>query len=219
MNNEQPVAKYYDKLAPIYDQATAQPGVWTPPEFVAKEIAKREIGSPIFIVGIGTGKDIQGKLCGLQAEIEGLDISEKMVEICRTKFPNVSVYCSDFMTFTQFQRKEYQLIICSGTLEFISDFEGFFMKSAKLLVKNGMLIVTYEPLIHSHKLQAEACAKTVTNRESQFHVDDFFTFRRTLMQFQNAIGKAGLGIVEFFEFVAYRKAETDIIYHLAVLKK
>ena len=122
-----PVEKYYDKLAPIYDQATAELGAWTPPGYVAKELkALGKKYDKALIVGVGTGQDIETlDLIGV-AKIEAVDVSGKMLATAASKFPKVFFRKGDFMDIENFKENNYDLIVCSGTLEFVADFAGFF---------------------------------------------------------------------------------------------
>ncbi len=65
-----------------------------------------------------------------------------MVAKAYSKFQDVQLHHGDFMKFVGFKLSSYDLIICSGTLEFISDYYGFFVKCSELLSKYGELIVT-----------------------------------------------------------------------------
>ena len=218
MNERSPAESFYDKLAARYDRETFAPEAWTPPEHVAHATAKVANVDSVLIIGVGTGQDIDALGTHAPAHIEGIDVSGEMLALCRAKHPRVLLHHADFMTFNGLLRQKYNLIVCSGTLEFIEDFEGFFVRCSQLLAPQGMMIITYEPLIPDHALQSKHESETVSERSSKFGIKDFKTYRRSFDQFSNAIARATLQLHEHYDFVAYRKLETDIIYHFVVLK-
>lgn len=220
MDKEFPVEQYYDKLAGIYDEATSKPGAWTPPEYIRKELENsgREYDSA-FIVGVGTGREIDIlKSLGIK-HIEGMDISKNMIAQAISKFSDTYLHYGDFMTFKEFRLSSYDLIVCSGTLEFIPDFSGFFVKCAKLLSAGGELVITYEPIVLGHKIQHEAQSETSSEISKDWGVRGFMTYRHSLREFLASIKRAGLSLEKQYEFVSYRKLNTDIIYHFACLFK
>lgn len=221
MNKQKsPVEEYYDKLASVYDEATSKPGAWTPPEYIKKELEGNENKyNSALIIGVGTGKEIDIlKSIGIK-HIEGIDISKNMVARAISKFQGIHLHHGDFMTFNGFKLSSYDLIVCSGTLEFISDFSGFFVKCAKLLSVSGDLIVTYEPIIFGHKIQHEAQLEISSEISKDWGVPGFMTYRHGLCEFFESIKDTGLCLEKQHDFVSYRKLKTDIIYHFARLKK
>jgi ubiquinone/menaquinone biosynthesis C-methylase UbiE len=59
MNNLLPSAKYFDKIAAIYDQATAPANAWTPPKIVAQYVQSYVSQSTKLLdIGMGTGKSL-----------------------------------------------------------------------------------------------------------------------------------------------------------------
>ncbi len=213
-----PAAAYYNELSSIYDETTSVSGVWTPPEFIKNEILCCNANhTSALVIGVGTGQDLEALITKKIPHIEGIDISSGMLECAKSKFPNVHFNEGDFITYDAFERQKYDLIICSGTLEFIPDFSTFFKKSSQMLSTSGQMILTYEPLIHNHKIQQNPQSETVPIGASKWYVPDFMTYRRPLDMFLKNIKENNLALEHFFEFIAYRKLDTDIIYHLARL--
>lgn len=215
-----PAEQYYDKLASIYDEATSKPGAWTPPTYIRKELeSKKNQYQSALIIGAGTGKEIETlKSIGV-AHIEGIDISKNMIAQAISKFPDIPLHHGDFMKFNKFDNSFFDLIICSGTLEFISDFSRFFVKCFNLLSPSGELIVTYEPIILGHSIQHEPQTEISPEVSTALGVKGFMTYRHSSSEFLENIRMAGFRLEKFFEFVSYSKLKTDIIYHFARLKK
>ena len=93
-------------------------------------------------VGCGSGviaKALQDK--GL--DVEGLDVSEVSVNLCKEK--GVKVYLSTILNFNQ--EKKYDYILCLGTLYYLDKFEDNFSKIISLLKEGGTLLANfYNPL-------------------------------------------------------------------------
>ena len=215
-----PVEKYYDKLAPVYDQATAGPGSWTPPTYVAKEL--RAIGKKYdkaLVVGVGTGQDIETLNSIGVAKIEAVDVSGKMLVIAASKFPKVSFQKGDFMLLEDFKENSYDLIICSGTLEFVAEFAGFFKKCSKLLKKGGDLVITYEPIISKHKIQQEKSSELGSEISKDWGISGFVTYRHSPEEFLTIFRDAGFILQKTFKFIAYKKLGEDIVYNFVHLRK
>jgi ubiquinone/menaquinone biosynthesis C-methylase UbiE len=220
MTAETPAEKYYDLLASRYDDATKVNSAWSPPTQVAKALSRfTQPLDNVLIVGIGTGADLSALPDFATQFVEGVDISRLMLDKCAKKYPTVTLHHGEFMTFTGFARSAYDLIICSGTLEFIADFDGFFLKCARLLAPNGALLLTYEPVIYGHAWQNDAESDTMGVNAEKAGFAGFRTFRRSLHQYAVASLGAKLETIEHFSFIAYKKENVDIIYNFAVCQR
>jgi len=220
MNHHNLTEKYYDRLSQRYDEATEKEGAWTPPMQLAQ--ALRRLQQPyrsLLAIGVGTGRDLSSLDPLAPVEMEGIDISQHMLAICEKKYPGIKLHKGNFMTYDKFCRPQFDVIVCSGTLEFIPEFESFFGKCATMLSENGTLLATYEPLIFGHAWQQDAESDTMGALAEKSGFIGFRTFRRSAYQFEQAILKAGLQAVEHYSFVAYKKLESDIIYNFAACKK
>lgn len=220
MNTTKLAETYYDLLAAKYDEATLKDGAWTPPTQVARALERmsQDLDS-VLIIGVGTGHDLSALPYPSSMSVEGIDVSQKMLDICETKYPWVKLHYGDFMTFCNFAKPKYDLLVCSGTLEFIPNFAGFFERCASLLSPEGALLLTYEPVIYGHQWQKDAEADTLGESAEKYNLVGFKTYRRTIHEYEIATKTAGLSTTEHYAFVSYKKAEVDIIYHFAVCQK
>lgn len=213
---KQDAQQYYDKLADKYELGTQN--VWNGPAVIEDiTLTLTDETTNILDIGIGTGQSIQKLFTSKQYQhIEGIDVSDEMLKICRDKFPSINVYHGDFLTFTDFQVNKYDLIICCGTLEFITDLNAFFEKCKSLLTSRGNLVLTFEPRIYGYTMQSLA----VSNLQAQepLPTDDFFTYRYDLDEFYALASKNGFVVQQNKLFVAYKKLNIDIIYSLVHLK-
>jgi len=85
--------QYYDSLASIYDKATEAPGSWNPPDVIYESIRDHiHSYSSILDIGVGTGLSIDKIYkAGIYKEIYGVDISAKMLDVCKGKYPNTKL--------------------------------------------------------------------------------------------------------------------------------
>lgn len=208
--------KYYDKLADIYDDATEKEGAWTPPLYIYERL-KNTVNNDtrILDIGIGTGKAIDSIYkSNNYSSITGVDVSTKMLEKCKNKYPEINlIEISSIKDLASFQDK-YDLIICSGTLEFIENIEAFFQQCNRLLETQGVICFTYEPIIDFHPIQQDKKSLTVGDANSSLHIEGFYTYRYTPIQMYSYLDQYDFRPVNDVEFVSYSKQNEKIIYHL-----
>ena len=72
-----PAADYYDRFAPIYDEAIAEPTAWTPPAVVGQKLLDYSQPKDVVLdVGIGTGRSIEALVTkGHYSRMEGESMS------------------------------------------------------------------------------------------------------------------------------------------------
>lgn len=217
MNNAE---AYYDKLSAVYDKATEEPGVWTPPFVIAQRLVSIcDESSQILDVGIGTGQSVEILVeRGNYGKITGIDVSAKMLAHCHEKYPNLHLIHGDIESCDELE-DSYDVVVCSGLMEFVPDLEGTVKRIANLLRKDAFLLVTFEPQIEGHAIQGMSKSPTVSSQSSEFHVDDFFTYRYSPQVFRLELERNQLHVVDEIAFVAYRKCDENIIYHLVVARK
>ena len=100
-------AKGYDKICTWYEQVTKESTYGL--DYVSKAIEKDKIKSSALDVGCGVGGAILAKLSASGYEITGLDFSPKMLEIARSRHPEVRFIEIDFMNWAS--DNQYSLII------------------------------------------------------------------------------------------------------------
>ncbi len=211
------VEQYYDNLASRYDTATMADGAWSPPTQVAKAIERlSQSFDSVFVIGIGTGHDLSVLPTEKPLVVEGIDVSREMLEICRGKYPSAILHHGDFMKESAYSKEKYDLIVCSGTLEFIEDFEGFFEKCSSMLNDKGAMLLTYEPIVFGHQWQKDFESDTLGEKAEESGFSGFKTYRRSIFQYQQATESANLSTIEHYSFVSYKKSDVDIVYNFAV---
>lgn len=209
---------YYDILADRYDSLTTAKGAWNAPSEVQEALNFVGNSSSVLVIGIGTGQEVDSLLSLGVKHIEGVDLSARMLEICSINYPSTILHHADFMDELQLKSTKFDLIICSGTSEFISDIDGFFLKCANLLEVDGSFIFTFEPLIDYHSIQAEPQSSSKSTASGNAPPSDFITYRRKLFDIIRIASTNSLTPTLHKEYVSYRKGGVDIIYHILLLK-
>ena len=217
-----PAAKYYDLLSSDYDRITSEPGVWMAPGIISQTIAPLlQNKTKLLEIGIGTGQ----LLCllrktGKDFQAYGTDVSQKMCDICASKYSDVIIHHGDILEVELPYSDYFDVITICGTLEFVPDLNLLFRKVNAMLCQGGYLAFTYEPIITNHPIQAHQKSLTVpSSGESKLYIDDFFTYRYSPFQIYKELLSSGFEYQSDVEFVAYRKRESDIIYHLVVAQR
>ena len=108
------------------------------------------------VLDLGCGQGIlSSKLASLlpNAQIMGLDLSERMIEIAKNKItnPHIKFMCGDYYSYIN--QDKFDLIICFDAYPHFLDKEGFADKSYDLLSNNGRLIIMHDAskdVINSH---------------------------------------------------------------------
>ena len=108
------------------------------------------------VLDLGCGQGILStKLASLlpSAQIVGLDLSEKMIEIAKNNIsnPRINFLAGDYYSFNP--DRKFDLIICFDAYPHFLDKDGFVSKSIDLLSSNGRLIIMHDAskdMINSH---------------------------------------------------------------------
>lgn len=210
--------QYYDSLASLYDKATEAPGSWNPPDFIYENIKdKITAQSSILDIGIGTGLSIEKIYeSGVYKDIYGVDVSAKMLDVCKSKYPDVRLSRITSTADIDSIGEYFDIVISSGTLEFIEDLELVFEHVRRKQKQNGIFAFTYEPIIYFHPLQNNSKSLTVADKVSSLYIQEFYTYRHEPQEILKLLEKNNYMVTKDSEFIAYKKGEEKILYHLVV---
>jgi len=140
------VKSHFDRIAPGYDHWKKKNHYY---HSLLKEFYRKNIpeGSRVLELGTGTGEILASCRPGRGV---GLDISEKMLELARTKFPAYEFYAADAGDFILKEKFDY--VIMSDLLEHLPDIPKAINCVYNALLPGGEFICTamnpfYGPVI------------------------------------------------------------------------
>jgi len=217
---------YNDKLAEKYDQATWK-GKWKAPNEAIKilrEVKLIKKGLKILDLGIGTGQEIE-PFINKNCEIYGVDISRKMLKICKAKHPELKIIKYDIskgLNRLNFKNKYFDLIIAIGILEFVKNIKKIIKEVSKLLNDGAHFIFTYELLMPNYKFQ---------KRKLQYNAEDYIKnppssmkfklYRKSRNEINRMLKENKYKIIRHFKIRAFLKgpAKIPVYYSLVLAKK
>lgn len=136
--NKQTVIEFFDRCAPSWD---------------ANMIKDEQIISTILnLGGVNKGIDVLDVACGTGvlfedylnrdvASLTGIDISPKMVEIARHKYPNINVICGDVEEYNF--KKQFDVVMVYNAFPHFPNSEKLIEKLAYLTKQNGRLSIAH----------------------------------------------------------------------------
>lgn len=204
---------FFDQLAPKYDELTRVPGAWTPLKHL-DEACEALCLAPRSVHDVGTGT---GQAVGLlrrrypKARISASDPSEEMLAIARNKYKDVDFLQGSSVDALQGQGK-FDLITCVGAAEFFPDLTAFLEACRLSLTEGGVLLLTYEPQVFGSGLSQEQHVQHVSADSSQRK--GFTVYRYTPQEANQKFTRVGFQLTHDVEFVAYRRGNHPVVYHL-----
>ena len=214
--SKQEITKYNDALSQVYDKATTRAFKWKAPKesnLLILHYTKK--GNSVLDIGIGTGQSSEA-LQRAGCKVTGIDISAKMLEIAKKKFPKFKLYKADIENnLPALKDKKFDIVVAIGVLEFVNDIEKVLRKVHKLLKPDGLFCFTYEKYLPKSKLQkwkvSELGRGLVGSKIS------FLVHRYTPNQIQKMLEKEDLEILKTKSFEAYLKSQEKIPVHYQII--
>ena len=134
------VAEYYNSIAAFWDMDYSDTEV---ARSIAASVSVAKSGGYALDIGCGSGSMILELLNHGACEIEGIDVSNCMVELAQEKFsfdPRIRIETGDFMNMDRFG---YDLAIAFNSYHHFLDPSEFARQAHSLLRENGRLTVAY----------------------------------------------------------------------------
>ncbi len=142
----------------------------------------------ILDLGCGTG-DLTAKIKQSGAEVIGMDASEEMLSIARTKYPDINFIHEDACALNV--KEEYDAIFSNAVFHWIDDQDSLLERISRALVKGGELVCEFG---------GQGCCKTIHNalrrafykRELNYPFDFYFP---TIGEYAPIVERHGLKVV------------------------
>ncbi|MCH7597683.1 class I SAM-dependent methyltransferase [Patescibacteria group bacterium] len=216
--------QYNDVLSDVYDTATTSPDFnWRAPKKSNKLLLPYVKGCcKVLDLGIGTGQSSEA-LYQAGCEITGVDVSQKMIDITQSKFPEWRLYKADIdKEFPTLPNNSFDIIIAVGILEFVENIKRVLQEIITLLKSNGVLCVTFEEYLPESKTQqwkVSELGKGLIDSIPDTH--SFYVYRRSFNEMKDIFLNTKLEIIKDEQFIAYFKTKEKIstTYRIFLLKK
>lgn len=216
------IEEYNDLLSVKYDEATQGGFKWLPPSRLARSI-KPYIKPDMDVLDIGVGTGQTSEIFIAQgARVVGIDISEKMLAIAKSKFnfKKLIKYNIEEGLLNLFSREKFDIIVSIGILEFVSDIKRVLLEMKGLLKKDGIIIFTYEIYEPNNTYGIKKVAPLGSGLENAPKLLNFNVYRRTSDEVDNIIKDFSLQIVKRETFIGYLRSQLKIPvpYELLIVK-
>jgi SAM-dependent methyltransferase len=133
----------YDRWAETYD-TTPNPVVAFDERVTPALIAPRP-GERILDAGCGTGRHI-GRLLAAGATVTGLDLSEGMLAVARSRFPDVAFAQGDLQARWPFADGAFDAVLCALVGEHLDDLDAVAEEMRRVITPGGRAVFSvYHP--------------------------------------------------------------------------
>lgn len=133
------VKKFFNRLAPTWDNTPSDISVI---ENIISSL-NINIGDKVLDVGCGTGIITPILSSKSKNEVIGIDISNKMIKIAKSKYidKNVLFYCTNYY---KYNTKNFDLIVCFNAYPHFIKQQLFVKKSFELLNDSGRIAIIFD---------------------------------------------------------------------------
>jgi SAM-dependent methyltransferase len=214
MDQSKKVKSYYNHLSQFYDSATKGRFEWTPPT-VSAALLKPHLSkeSKVLDVGIGTGQSAE-ILAELGCEVCGVDISDRMLEITRGKFPQFELHLGDLNSDLPFLRgRKFDAIVAVGVLEFVVDLEATLRRLQASMIDNGLLCFTIEEWVEGHPLQSARRSLSGEGDVAPGVSAEFWHTRYSKAEVELMLSRLNMTVSHRSRFQAYFKTSNMVPIH------
>ncbi len=163
--NKKDVIEFFDRLAPCWDSMQTRNE-----EVIAEILSKGGVreGVKVLDVACGTGVLFPDYLGNGVATVTGIDISDKMLEIAKEKFPQINLICDDAETYCF--KDKYDVIMIYNAFPHFSKPEKLLENLSKALNTGGRLTVAHgmseKELEKCHSGRAEKVSLPLVKKEA-----------------------------------------------------
>jgi len=94
-------------------------------------------------LGCGTGLGAEA-FCGLGAEMTGVDLSPKMIEVASSKNIYTNLFTDEIVTFLRATTQQWDVVLAADVLVYLGDLREFMMAIRPCVVPGGHLLLSVE---------------------------------------------------------------------------
>ncbi len=188
-------ATHFNNVVEKYDDVSKS-NDWSAPKFILGQIKGRIQCAPEHILDLGIGTGLVAELLRKQyptSYITGLDISERMMAVCKDKNVADSLLVADITNDIDISDNSIDIVTCCGVADFLPSLEKTISEAIRITKPEGVILITYEPpnLLHTGK-------NTITHKDCDIS--------RSFERAQH---------IEIIPFESYRLSRNSIKNHLA----
>jgi ubiquinone/menaquinone biosynthesis C-methylase UbiE len=158
----------FDYFSHEYDAMTKQFG-WSAPQKVASILGHNRSEIGLLDLGIGTGQLFEH--ISFDGKAFGVDYSEEMLKICKSKFPDIETLCGDLEKGLPFRDSSFDIITACGVFDNVYKLEHIFYEVYRTLRPSGLFCFTIEDQL-SQGVEIKLCDEE-TGYISYQHSQDY----------------------------------------------
>ena len=193
-----------EEFAEEYDRQSLKYGWFSPEIIFGLTFEYINTGQSLLDIGIGTG--LSSELfhkAGLQ--VYGLDSSEKMLNICRSKNITIELKNHDLqVTPFPYPDRSFHHIVVNGVFHLIKDLTPIIDETSRLVKNNGILSFTFE---ENRPVQSDEYRKSDINGISEMINKDsgVRSYRHKNNYIEELLKRNKFNLLKQVDFLAFRK--------------
>lgn len=194
-------AAWFDEAAATYDADTAAHG-WSPNRHLDEVLAGLG-GTPADVLDLGAGTGQTGAVLAARHPAAALTLVEAapaMAALAAQRCPGARVVVADVDAHLAADEASYDLVVAVGLLELLPDAAATLAAAAVRVRAGGHLVVTWEPLLGAHAVQAAPTSSPDAAR-------GLVVRRSTAADLDAAVAGAGLTRVATRRFAAFERSD------------
>lgn len=174
------------------------------------------IGEPrnkkILFIGCGDAEEARFAI-ERGAEVAGIDVSEKCIELARKKFPEQKFEVMDFEK-TDFENSQFDMIVSIFSVMYKKSLDSVLLEFKRILKKNGEIIIAVPHPIRKMVKYNNMDYFVRGKRIEIWKGNKRFNYYRTIGDYVNAVTENGLLIDKLFEPKVPKEYEENTVLEL-----
>lgn len=203
------IKETFNSFAPEFEKTLADLE-YQAPELIRKALSqnlKTSIFTKYHILDLGCGTGLCGEKIKKFASMRGLigvDLSEKMLEIAKSKKIYAELVCDDLCHYMENSEYFFNVIVASDVLTYFGDLTKTFVRVARSLTPDGLFVFTFS--------------------ENEINKNDFFMapsgrFVHAPVYVERVLKSAGLKLISSERHILRNEAEIPVYGYVTVARK